>query len=91
MDLETELRRIAHQAEISLPTHSLSIKAIAQQLTTAGLLPAQFLEPLREIADVCNRGVHGGDVPNELAASVVRVGDQLLESLRFLPEQSNFS
>jgi hypothetical protein len=91
MDLEAQLRRTAHEAAISIKDRSISIMAIAQELVTAKVLPAQFLEPLSEVANVCNRGVHGEEVSNELAISVVSIGDQLLEGLRLLPKETTFS
>jgi hypothetical protein len=86
MDIESELRRLAYGTSLSLPQHvAVNIRGLAKELTAAGSLPAQLLEPLSEVTNVCNRGIHGEEVSNELAASVLKVGNQLLEGLRLLP------
>jgi hypothetical protein len=85
IDLEAELRRIAHQSKVAGPDRLYGIAHLINELFTAGVLPAEFLGPLKEVVDVCNRGIHGMEIPDELAASVVRIGNQLLDSLSLLP------
>lgn len=43
--------------------------------------------PLEEVVRICNLGIQAGNVPNDVAAAVVRVGGQLLERLRLLAKQ----
>lgn len=86
IELEVELRRIT--VEAGLTERPLGIANLAQQLVAANALPAEFLEPLKEISDVCNKGIHGTEIPDDLAASVTRVGSQLVERLRLLPKYS---
>lgn len=88
IELEGELRRIALEAGIALSERTLGIANLARELVTAKILPAEFLEPLREVSDVCSRGIHGIEIPDDLAASVTRVGSQLTERLRLLPKYS---
>ena len=88
IELEGELRRMALEARIHLSKGSLGIADLTRELVTSKVLPAEFLEPLREIYDVCSKGIHGTEIPDDLAASVTRVGSQLIERLRLLPKYS---
>ena len=84
MELEQELRRIAYNNQTDIGSRPLGITGIAQELVSREILPSTWLGPLKEITYVCNRAVHGTEVPDDIAASVVRVGGQLLEQLRFV-------
>ena len=79
IDLERELRGIAHEVQIDLSIRPVGITRLTEELIHKEVLPAVFLETLREVATVCNRGIHGEKISDDLAASVLRVGDQLLE------------
>ncbi len=81
MDLERELRHIAYKNHISF--HSSGVTRIARELVSQEILPTAWFRALREIIYVCNHAIHGEtEVPDDIAASVVRVGGQLLEQLR---------
>ncbi len=82
MDIERELRRIAYENEIDVRTRPLGIVGLADELVSREILPAAWRGSLREITTVCNKGVHGFEVPDHIAASVVRVGAQILDRLR---------
>jgi hypothetical protein len=88
INLERELRRIAHEAHIDLSVRPPSVTRLAQELMNREMLPATFLEPLQEVIAVCNRGIHGEEISTDLTAAVIRVGGQLLEQLRLLPLQN---
>ena len=82
MELEQELRRIAYNNQTDIGSRPLGVTGIAQELVSREILPSTWLGPLKEITYICNRAVHGTEVPDDIAASVVRVGGQLLEQLR---------
>ncbi len=83
MELERELRRIAYNNRTDISSRPLGVTGIAQELVSRKILPDTWLEPLKEITSVCNHAIHGRtEVPDDIAASVVRVGGQLLEELR---------
>lgn len=84
MELERELRHIAYNNQTDLSSRPLGVTRIAQELVSRKILPAIWLGALKEITSVCNHAVHGTEVPDDIAASVVRVGGQLLEQLRFV-------
>lgn len=84
MELEQELRHIAYNNQTDISSRPLGITGIAQELVSREILPPAWLEALKEITHVCNRAVHGTEVPDDMARSVVRVGGQLLEQLRFV-------
>jgi hypothetical protein len=87
MDIERELRRIALETQIDLSLRPFGIKALARELVSKEVLPVMLMEPLEEVAKICNIAIHGGKVADDVAAAVVRVGGQLLEQLRLLPKQ----
>ncbi len=89
MDIEKELRRIAYENKIDIRTRPLGVIGLANELITAQILPTSSLEALKEIISACNQAIHGADVSDETAASVVRVGSQLLERLRLASMKSN--
>ena len=84
IELERELRHIAYNNQTDISSRPLGITEIAQELVARKILPATWLGTLKEITSVCNQAVHGTEVPDDITASVVRVGGQLLEQLRFV-------
>lgn len=84
MELERELRRIAYDNQTDIGSRPLGVTRIAQELVSREILPPTWLGALKEITYVCNQAVHGTEIPDHIAASVVRVGGQLLEQLRFV-------
>ena len=83
IELERELRHIAHNNQTDISSRPLGITRMAQELVSRKILPPTWLGPLKEITHVCNHAIHGeAEVPDDIAASVVSVGGQLLEQLR---------
>jgi hypothetical protein len=82
MELERELRHIAYNNQTDISARPLGVTRMAEELVSRKILPATWLGALKEITHVCNQAVHGTEVPDNIAASVVRVGGQLLEQLR---------
>ena len=82
MELEQELRHIAYNNQTDISSRPLGVIGIAQELVSREILPATWLGALKEITSVCNQAVHGTEVSDDTASSVVRVGVQLLEQLR---------
>lgn len=91
MELERELRRIAYNNQTDINSRPLGVTGIAQELVFRKILPANWLGALKEITSVCNRAVHGTEVPDDVAGSVVRVGGQLLEQLRSVRNKRDLS
>lgn len=86
MDIERELRRIAYESLLDLSNRPLGVMTLARELQRREILHPTFVDALKEIIDICNRGVHGEEVSNKMTASVVRVGAQFLEKARLLPK-----
>ena len=82
MELEQELRRIAYNNQTDISSRPLGIIRMAQELVSRKILPATWLGALNDITFVCDQAVHGTEVSDDIAASVVSVGGQLLEQLR---------
>lgn len=87
LEIERELRRIAYQNEIDIGSRPIGVLRLAEELVSKELIPAIWLGGLKEIISVCNQAVHGIEVSDEVAASVVRVGRQLLEKICLLSEK----
>jgi hypothetical protein len=85
IDIERQLRRIAHAVRVDLATRPAGAVGLARELVGKEVLPVTFLEPLQKITQIRNLSVHGADISDNVAAAVVRVGNQLLERLRGLP------
>ena len=73
--------------EIDLSLCPFGIKQLARDLVGKEVLPVTLLEPLEEVANICNMAIHSGKVADDVAAAIVRVRGQLLERLRLLPKQ----
>jgi hypothetical protein len=84
MELERELRHIAYNNQTDISFRPLGITRMAQELVSRKILPATWLGALNDITFVCDQAVHGTEVSDDIAASVVSVGGQLLEQLRFV-------
>lgn len=87
MDIERELRRIAEYSRIDISGHRLNIVNIAEELVSNEILPVDWLYTLKDVIRVCNSAVHGGEVSTETAATVVRVGNELLKGLYVLRKE----
>lgn len=84
IEIERELRRIAYEHRIDISTRPIGIVGIAQELVYKEHIPAAWLGVLKEINTVCSRVIHGIEISDEQASSVVRVGGQMLEQLRLV-------
>ena len=83
IELERELRHIAYNNQTDISSRPLGVTSMAEELVYREILPATWLGPLKEITHVCNHAIHGEtEISDDIAASVVRVGSQLLEQLR---------
>ena len=91
MELERELRHIAYNHQTDISSRPLGVTGIARELVSRKILPPTWLGALKEITSVCNQAVHGTEVPDDIAASVVRVGGQLLEQLRSVRNNGGMS
>jgi len=89
MDLEQEVRRLAYDEGIDVGERPLgSILPLLGEMEAQEILAPGLLTALRAVLDVCNQAVHGGKVSNEVTASVVRVGGELLSQLRIQPHRA---
>ena len=83
MDLEQEVRRLASEEGIDVGDRPLgSLLPLLGEMEAKAMLAPGLSTALRTVLDVCHQAVHGGKVSNEVAASVVSVGGELLSQLR---------
>jgi len=86
LDIEQALRDLAVNAGIEPAVSSAGASRLAELLVVRKILPAELIEPIRQIVTVCNQGIHGYEVSDELADSVVSVGEELVSRLRSMGE-----
>ena len=82
IDIERELRRLSFDANRS---NYLSLTKAADLLVNEGVIPVVLRSAIRDILPAANIAVHGHDVPMEQAASIVRLGDDVVRALRSIP------
>jgi len=82
VELESELRRIAFTHGIMFERRLFSLNQLIDQLVEREVLSPAVQAALREIMPICNRAIHGENLTNEDAVSVIQVGNQLLDVLR---------
>lgn len=87
IEIERELRRIAYENGIDIGIRPIGILSLAEELFSLKVLPGAWLEVLKEIVPVCNEAIHGLELSDEMAISIVRVGGQLLEQLRLVSQK----
>ena len=61
----------------------LSAGQLVYKLANAEVLPADIAGSIREVVSICNRAIHGEDIRQRDAKSVVVVGAVLLRELSF--------
>ena len=83
IEIEKELRLVAHYHGIDVQHRPMGITQLANELVKKEVLPEELISPLKEVSNVCNRAIHGEEVQNETAESVVRVGEKILDRLRY--------
>jgi len=84
LDLERALREVAFAHDVDLARVQTGVVKLAEMLAGRGVLAHELIEPLRQITSVCNQAIHGYEVSDELADSVVSVGDEMLTRLQGL-------
>ncbi|MCL1470857.1 hypothetical protein [Argonema antarcticum] len=84
MEIEEEIRRIAYENGMDINARPIGVLGLAEELVSREYLPTNWLGVLKEIIPVCHEAIHGLDLSDEAAASIVRVGGQLLEELRLV-------
>lgn len=84
IEIERQLRRIAYEHKMDISIRPIGIVGLAQELVYREHIPAAWLGVLKEINTVCSRAIHGLEISDEQANSVLRVGGQMLEQLRLV-------
>jgi len=87
MDIERALRHVAYKRGIDIATRPYGVIGLTQELVSKEILPPTLLGGLKEIVSICNKAIHGVDIPNGTAAAVIRVGVQLIERLRLISKK----
>jgi hypothetical protein len=82
IDLESELRKIAHNVGIDDYATRASVRSLANALAQRNDIPVGYLSVLEDILPTLNTAIHGGKVSTETAASILRAGRDLLSMLR---------
>jgi hypothetical protein len=91
LDLGQALRGLALNAGIEPVGSSVGVSKLAELLAVREILPVELMEPIRQIVTVCNQAIHGYEVSDELANSLVSVGTDLVTHLRSMAESRDTS
>jgi hypothetical protein len=84
IEIERELRRVADERDIDIFTQPIGILELVEKLVAKEVIPCVWVDALKEIKKNCDRAIHGVEISDDLANSIVRVGGQMLEKLRLL-------
>lgn len=82
IDIERELRKFVIDRELVISTQRVSVNTLLSLLAKQGFIGPAFLYSLENVLSVCNEAIHGGSVTQEVARSVLSVGQDLLKVLR---------
>jgi hypothetical protein len=82
IDLESELRRIAHEHGIIEPGQLVGVAELVRRLEGRNSAIDSLGYAINEVLRVANMSVHGVDIPQDTAGEVVRVADELVTTLR---------
>lgn len=88
LDIEDALRQLAYREDRDATTRPAGALTMGQWLVERGALPAEVLVPMQQLLAVCDDAVHGATISNQLADSVIVVGESLLQRLLSLPTRS---
>jgi hypothetical protein len=86
--LEKQLRKIAAEYEIVLDGRLIGITSLARLLLEHQLISREAYSGIKDIALVCNQAIHGMDVPEDTAKTIIRAGEEILGLLRYHAAQS---
>lgn len=82
IEIEKVLNKIARLSSKGVKQDkNVSIGKMVHDLTTTEVLPPGISGPIREVISICNRAVHGEDIRDSDAKSIIEVGTSLLERL----------
>lgn len=62
---------------------ALSAGQIVYKLENRGILPTDISTPTRNVIQICNRAIHGEDIREQDARSVIEIGVSLLREISF--------
>jgi hypothetical protein len=89
MELERELRRVAHDIGIDVQNRPLSLSRLSHELESHEAVPPEVGMIVRDVLSISNRAVHGTPIGDEQASTVANVGAELIALLRQLPKQTD--
>lgn len=82
IEIERELRRIAYERGIDISTRPIGIMGIAEELVSKEAIPYACLAAIGIISTASNKAMHGVEISDDIANSVIRIGGQMLDKLR---------
>ena len=82
IDIEREVRRLAFESNVTSGFRFASLRRLINDLGQTEVVEPDLIAAIDDVLPVLNQAVHGGDVSHETAASVLKVGEQILTYLR---------
>ena len=85
MELEKTINKL-YQRVMSPPKNKkiLSLSRMIVELSKSGLIAPDISHPLREVVSICNRAIHGEEIRQQDAESIINTGSYFLEMLYWL-------
>ena len=87
IDIERELKRVAESADLDEVVGRLGLRRLAEELAKRGFLDREVLDVLDDILPAANQAIHGQEVSTDTAASIIRLGRQLVAVLQATSRQ----
>jgi hypothetical protein len=89
LELEKQLRLL--NADDLEEMAAIADVAIADVLVNQKILPSPWLVAIKELVFISNQAIHGAEISDNTATSVVSVGEQLIEQLRLIQAGKSIS
>jgi hypothetical protein len=80
LEIEKQLRLLATELKDDDPALR-DMTALSRVLVRRKILPGPWLEAIEELVSISNQAIHGIEISDNTATSVVAVGEQLIEQL----------
>lgn len=84
MELEQELKLTAEAFDITDAGRYLGVGRMASAMRQEKVISPSVEAAIREVADVCNKAIHGYDIDHEQARGILTSGEELMFYMRLI-------
>lgn len=79
IELESNLKLLAERDDVNM--NNVSLGSLVKKMSNSEIISSQTGKSLLDVISVCNRAIHGEDISQENATTIVYLGIDLLEDL----------